>query len=146
MTEEMLAALDDFERGAFTPREMLALRFATLMAQDHHKLDDAFFGELRGHFTDAEIIELGMVTGQFLGFGRLVAALDLENPQEPLPPEGGRFCRSRRPIGPLLDDLGGLHQDRLRNGQAESAGGLQVDEPGRTSWAAPSAGRPGWLP
>ncbi len=48
----MVAALDDFERGAFTPREMLALRFATTMAQDHHKLDDAFFGELRGHFTD----------------------------------------------------------------------------------------------
>ena len=83
MTEEIVAALDDFERGAFTPREMLALRFATTMAQDHHKLDDAFFGELRGHFTDAEIIELGMVTGQFIGFGRLVAALDLENPQEP---------------------------------------------------------------
>jgi alkylhydroperoxidase family enzyme len=53
------------------------------MAQDHHKLDDALFGELRGHFTDPEIIELGMVTGQFIGFGRLVAALDLENPQQP---------------------------------------------------------------
>ena len=79
----MVAALADFEKGDFTPRETLALRFATLMAQDHHKLDDAFFGELRRQFTDAEIIELGMVTGQFIGFGRLIAALDLENPRQP---------------------------------------------------------------
>ena len=78
-----MAALADFEKGDFTPRETLALRFATLMAQDHHKLDDAFFGGLRGQFTDPEIIELGMVTGQFIGFGRLIAALDLENPRQP---------------------------------------------------------------
>jgi alkylhydroperoxidase family enzyme len=83
MTEDMVAALSDFEKGDFTPRETVALRFATLMAQDHHKLDDGFFRELRGYFTDAEIIELGMVTGQFIGFGRLVAALDLENPRPP---------------------------------------------------------------
>ena len=83
MTEEMVAALADFENGGFTPRETAALRFATLMAQDHHKLDDAFFVDLHAHFTDPEIIELGMVTGQFIGFGRLVAALDLENPHQP---------------------------------------------------------------
>lgn len=83
MTEAMVAALVDFERGEFTPREKIALRFATLMAQDHLRLDDAFFRELRAHFTDPEIIELGLVTGQFIGFGRLVAALDLENPHEP---------------------------------------------------------------
>ena len=83
MTEEMVAALADFEKGDFTPREMLALRFATLMSQDHHRLDDALFAELRAQFTDPEIIELGMVTGQFIGFGRLVAALDLESPHQP---------------------------------------------------------------
>jgi alkylhydroperoxidase family enzyme len=83
MTEEMVAALADFEKGDFTPRETLALRFATLMAQDHHKLGDAFFSGLREQFTDPEIIELGMVTGQFIGFGRLIAALDLENPSQP---------------------------------------------------------------
>jgi alkylhydroperoxidase family enzyme len=83
MTEAMVAALSDFEKGDFTPRETVALRFATLMAQDHHKLDDSFFRELRAHFTDPEIIELGMVTGQFIGFGRLIAALDLENPRSP---------------------------------------------------------------
>jgi alkylhydroperoxidase family enzyme len=83
MTEDMVAALADFERGNFTARETVALRFATLMAQNHHQLDDRFFTELRAHFTDQEIIELGLVTGQFIGFGRLIAALDLENPHQP---------------------------------------------------------------
>ena len=83
MTEDMVAALADFERGDFTARETVALRFATLMAQSHHQLDDRFFAELRAHFTDPEIIELGLVTGQFIGFGRLLAALDLENPRPP---------------------------------------------------------------
>ena len=78
MTEDMVAALADFERGNFTPRETVAL-----MAQNHHQLDDRFFTELRAHFTDQEIIELGLVTGQFIGFGRLIAALDLENPRQP---------------------------------------------------------------
>ena len=78
-----MAALADFEKGDFTPREASALRFATLMAQDHRRLDDRSFAELRAHFTDPEIIELGMVTGQFIGFGRLIAALDLENPRQP---------------------------------------------------------------
>jgi alkylhydroperoxidase family enzyme len=79
----MVVALADPEHGQFTPRERLALRFATLLAQDHHKIDDAVFDELREHFTDAEIVELGLVTGQFIGFGRFLAALDLENPRAP---------------------------------------------------------------
>ena len=53
------------------------------MAIDHQSADDAFFAELRCEFTDPEIFELGMITGMFLGYGRLLAMLDLESPQEP---------------------------------------------------------------
>ena len=83
LTEAMVTALATGDEWVFTSREMVALRFATLLAQDHHALDDAIFRELRGHFTEPEIIELGMVTAQCLGFGRLIAALDLENPCQP---------------------------------------------------------------
>ena len=79
----MVAELADFEQGDFSEREKLALRFAERMALDHHRLDDAFFHQLRAVFTDPEIVELGMITAQFISFGRLIAALDLENPQEP---------------------------------------------------------------
>ena len=77
----MVADLGDFEQGSFSEREKLALRFAERMALDHHSLDDAFFEQLRQQFTDPEIFELGMITGQFIGYGRLVSMLDLENPE-----------------------------------------------------------------
>jgi hypothetical protein len=41
-----------------------------------------FKGEFRAHVADPEIIELGLVTGECIGFGRLIAALDLENPRQ----------------------------------------------------------------
>ena len=56
----------------------MALEYATRMATDHHNIDDAFFEKLHVHFTDAQIVELGMMIGQFIGFGRLLMVLDLE--------------------------------------------------------------------
>ncbi len=41
-------------------------------------MDDAFFERLHEQFSDAQIVELGMMIGQFIGFGRLLAVLDLE--------------------------------------------------------------------
>ena len=82
----MVADLSDFEQGDFSDREKLALRFAERMALDHHRIDDVFFQQLRHEFSDPEIFELGMITGQFIGYGRLISMLDLENPDEPSPP------------------------------------------------------------
>jgi alkylhydroperoxidase family enzyme len=59
----------------FTPRERAAIRFAELMAADHRNVDDAFFEELRRHFTDAEVVELGVSIALNLGLGRLNAVL-----------------------------------------------------------------------
>ncbi len=83
MTEEMVSSLVDFESADITDREKLALRFAQRMATDHHSMDDSFFDQLRMEFTDPEIFELGMITGQFIGYGRLISILDLENPEQP---------------------------------------------------------------
>ena len=79
----MVAGLADFESADITDREKLALRFAQRMATDHQGMDDRFFEQLRREFTDPEIFELGMITGQFIGYGRLISILDLENPSEP---------------------------------------------------------------
>ena len=65
--------------NSFQPHaERLALEYAERLANDHHSMDDAFFDRLRTGFTDEQILELGMMIGQFIGFGRLLAALDLE--------------------------------------------------------------------
>ncbi len=78
-----MASLTHFEDTELPYREKLAVRFAEKMAIDHQNVDDEFFTELRGEFSDPEIFELGMITGMFIGYGRLLAMLDLENPSEP---------------------------------------------------------------
>jgi alkylhydroperoxidase family enzyme len=59
------------------PREALAVRWAERAATDHTKVDAAFGAELREHFSNAEVVELGMMIGQYLAFGRLLVMLDL---------------------------------------------------------------------
>ena len=83
MTEEMIDSLADIESADITERERLAVRFAELMATDHNSIGDTFFEGLRSEFTDPEIFELGMIAGQFIGYGRLLSILDLENPNQP---------------------------------------------------------------
>ncbi len=80
MNDEVVAALPEFaDSSLFTAREKLALQFAESMALDPQQIDNKFFHELRRRFSAAEIIELGMLTRIFIGYGRLLAALDLEN-------------------------------------------------------------------
>ena len=77
LTESKISQLDE-SAGEFSPREALALAYAEKLAVDHHNVDDGFFDELRTQFSDAEILELGMMIGQYIGFGRLLKVLDLE--------------------------------------------------------------------
>lgn len=81
VTDEIVTALADFAHAPqFSVREKLALQFAERMALNHHAIDDDFFRSVRREFTAAEILELGMLTGLFIGYGRLLSILDLENP------------------------------------------------------------------
>lgn len=79
LTEDKIAQLDvPLATAAFTARERLGVRYAERLAVDHHNIDASFFDELRTQFSDAEILELGMMAGQYIGFGRLLKVLDLE--------------------------------------------------------------------
>ncbi len=78
LTEDKISQLDTTDIAAFSNRERLALVYAEKMAVDHHNIDDDFFTELRTEFSDAEVLELGMMIGQYIGFGRLLKVLDLE--------------------------------------------------------------------
>lgn len=75
ITEEVVAALAEWERGRFTAREKAALRYADQMYFDHHKVDDALFAELRAHFTDDEILELSWAIGEFISLGKIIYVL-----------------------------------------------------------------------
>lgn len=56
-----------------TDAEKVALRFAELLATDHLAIDDALYAELRKHFTEAELVELGTSAALSVGMGRLAA-------------------------------------------------------------------------
>ena len=77
-TEAKIAAIDDETSDLLSPRERSAIRFAEKLAVDHHKIDDAFWAELRRNFSEAEIIELTAHTTLYIGFGRLNAILGID--------------------------------------------------------------------
>jgi alkylhydroperoxidase family enzyme len=80
LTEAKIARLDlDREPEGFTEEELLAIEYADRLATDHHNMDDAFFDRLKAVFNDEQVLELGMMIGQFIGFGRLLMVLDLES-------------------------------------------------------------------
>jgi alkylhydroperoxidase family enzyme len=81
LTEEKISQIENFRTApVFSDRERIALEFAEKMATDHTSIDDDFFRRLRAHFSDPEIVEIGMAAGQYIGFGRLLMVLDLERP------------------------------------------------------------------
>ena len=91
LTEEIVAEIHKpAGERKLEPREELAVRWAETLATDHTAVDEAFKAELRAHFTDAEFVELGMMIGQYLAFGRLLvmlgghkAACEIYTPQIP---------------------------------------------------------------
>jgi alkylhydroperoxidase family enzyme len=75
---EAAAGVDDADAAEFTPRERAAIHFAEKMAVDHHNIGDEDVANMRRHFSDAEFLELAMMAGQYIGFGRVLAMLQLE--------------------------------------------------------------------
>lgn len=62
----------------YTPRQRLAIEFAERFATDHASMDDAFFERLRAVFSDAEILDLTLCVAVFLGLGRSLSVLGVD--------------------------------------------------------------------
>ena len=77
VTEELYAHVDDADAGDYSEQERLAIEYAEKFALDHRSIDDAFFARLKAAFTDAEILELTAMIGDWMAFGRLNAVLDV---------------------------------------------------------------------
>ena len=80
------AAGVDAPEGGFTDQELAAIHLAEAMAVDHFSINDAWVSALRQHFSTAQILELLMMIGQYLGLGRLLAILQLEDVVCPIDP------------------------------------------------------------
>ena len=80
LTDEMVDAVPNFrESPLFTPAEKAAMTLADAMAGAHTKIAfEPIFAELRKHYTEEQIVELGWRASVFIGYGRLVYALGVD--------------------------------------------------------------------
>jgi len=65
------------EAADLTPAEKAAIRYGELMATDHLAIDDAVYDDLRIHFSEPQIVELGLWCALCVGIGRLAASWDM---------------------------------------------------------------------
>src|SRR5579863_6294492 len=82
-TPQQIASYDTFESGPFSEKEKAGFRYAGLLHESGHAIDDAAFAALSSHFGPNEIIELTAVAAAFEMFPRFNSALHI--PVTPLP-------------------------------------------------------------
>jgi AhpD family alkylhydroperoxidase len=79
VSEDFYAHIADHDTSAhYSEQERLAIAYAERFAVDHLAIDDAFFESLRRAFTDAEILDLTICMAAFLGLGRLLRVLGID--------------------------------------------------------------------
>ena len=78
ITEDLVCSLEEpYEAPDLSEAEKAALAYADISATSHFGIDASHFAALRVHFTEPEIVELGLHIGYFIGFGRMVASWDM---------------------------------------------------------------------
>jgi AhpD family alkylhydroperoxidase len=78
LNEELVCSLEKpAEAADLSDAEKAAIRFGELFATDHLAINDAVYDELRKHFTEAQIVELGLNVALFVGVGRFAATLHM---------------------------------------------------------------------
>jgi AhpD family alkylhydroperoxidase len=74
LTEDAVCSLEKPEESSdLSAAERSALRFADLFATNHLAIDDSVYDDLRQHFTEDELVDLGMHCAVCVGIGRLAA-------------------------------------------------------------------------
>ncbi len=77
-TEDLVAKLADYEASDLPERTKVALRFADRMtAPTPPSIDPAFHETLRRHFTDDQILDLGMTIAFASGWQRFIEAFGI---------------------------------------------------------------------
>ena len=78
-TDEQLTHLADWpKREDFTPAEKAALRLAETVTRDANSVSDEQFEELKGFYSEGEIVELLCAIGLFNYFNRFNDVLKME--------------------------------------------------------------------
>jgi len=78
LTEDLVCSLEQpMEANDLTGAERAAIRYGELFATNHLAIDDDVYDELRRHFSEGEIVELGLHVALCVGIGRLAATWNM---------------------------------------------------------------------
>jgi alkylhydroperoxidase family enzyme len=75
--DEVQQALGDLDRTTLPARTVAALRLADCLAGERPEVDDALYAELRRHFDEGEILELGAALTVASGWQRFIEAFGI---------------------------------------------------------------------
>jgi len=64
--------MDDFKNSDLSEIEKLVLQLTEIIATAPHTLDDAFFAQLKKHFSDEQLLDLGFAVGMLNGLHRFL--------------------------------------------------------------------------
>jgi AhpD family alkylhydroperoxidase len=79
ITDELLLAVDRYRDVAdFSAAEKTAIEYAERFSTDSANIDDDLLGRLGDHFSPADIVELTLVIGKYVAFGRFMQVLGLD--------------------------------------------------------------------
>lgn len=76
LTEDLVAKLADYESSELPERTKAALRLADKLA-DRTSADEELYADLRRHFSDDEILDLGMTISFMFGWQRFIEAFGI---------------------------------------------------------------------
>ena len=80
VTEDDYGHLDEWRTWpGYTERQRLAIEYAERFTVDHQGLDDAFFDRLHTVFADDEILDLTLCLSIWLGLGRTLEVLGIND-------------------------------------------------------------------
>ena len=96
-TEDLVEKLADYEASDLPERTKAALRLADRLSSERPTVDAALHADLRRHFTDDQILDLGMTVTFASGWQRFIEAFGIvpdrwtehaPSPFQPLPDAG----------------------------------------------------------
>lgn len=77
--QAQIDALGDYEHGPFSEREKGALALADVMALTNNRgrITPELYARLAAHFSDGELVELGVMMAMLCGMAKMIFAFDL---------------------------------------------------------------------
>jgi AhpD family alkylhydroperoxidase len=85
--QAQIDSLDDYEHGPYSERERAALALADVMSLTNPKgyVTRELHARARQHFTDGELVELGVIMAVLCGMAKMIFAYDLVEKMDTCP-------------------------------------------------------------